>query len=85
MIETVKSIQTMKAIDLPPTFDIRVGTTEYPFNFEDTDGTFVYIYSVLTDETIHIPCDEMVTILVPDTWDNAALDIEADLMIQGVI
>lgn len=85
MIESVKQIKTMKAIDLPDTFDIRVGTTEYPFAFEDTDGTFVYIYSISTDETVNIPCDEMVTVLVPDTWDNAALDIEADLMIQGVI
>lgn len=84
-IDSVKAITTVKASDLPDHFDIRVGSREYPMIFEDTDGTFVYVYSIATDETINIPVDQMVTILIPDTWDNAALDISLDLMSKGII
>ena len=85
MIESVKQIKTMKASDLPPTFDIQVGLFCYPMEVESMDATYVYMRSTDTDETIYIPRDEEIAILVPDTWDNAALDIELDLMQKGVI
>ena len=85
MITSVKQIKTMKASDLPPVFDIRVGVVEYPFELQDMDTNYVYALSTLTGEVINIPRDEMVTVLIPDTWENAALDIELGLMQQGVI
>jgi hypothetical protein len=85
MIESVKQIKTMKAIDLPDTFDIRVGTTEYPFEIVDWDLDYVYAKSIKTNEIVNIPAHEMVTVLIPDTWDNAALDIEFSLMQKGLI
>jgi hypothetical protein len=85
MIETVKQIKTMKAVDLPPTFDVQIGTFAYPMEIERMDAHYVYMRSTDTDETIYIPKDEEITILVPDTWENAALDIEFDLMQQGLL
>ena len=85
MITSVKQIKTMKAIDLPPTFDVQIGTFAYPMEVESVDANYVYMRSTDTNETVFIPCDEMITILVPDTWDNAALDIELDLMQKGLI
>jgi|DEB0MinimDraft_10_1074344.scaffolds.fasta_scaffold46385_1 hypothetical protein len=85
MIESVKQIKTMKAIDLPDTFDVRVGTTEYPFEIVDWDLDYVYAKSIKDNQVINIPVDEMVTVLVPDTWENAAVDIEFDLMQKGLV
>lgn len=84
-IESVKAIATVKAIDLPPTFDVQVGLFCYPMEVESMDANYVYIRSTDTDETIYIPRNEDVTILVPDTWDNAHLDISLDLMKRGII
>ena len=85
MIVSVKQIKTMKAIDLPDTFDVRVGTTEYPFEIVDWDLDYVYAKSIKDNQVINIPVDEMVTVLVPDTWENAAVDIEFDLMQKGLV
>ena len=85
MIESVKQIKTMKAIDLPDTFDIRVGAFEYPFEIVDWDLDYVYAKSIKDNQVINIPVDEMVTVLVPDTWENAAVDIEFDLMQKGLV
>ena len=85
MIESVKKIETMRAMDLPDTFDVRVGTTEYPFEIVDWDLDYVYAKSIKDNQVVNIPVDEMVTVLVPDTFDNAAIDIEMDLMQKGVI
>ena len=85
MIDSVKQIKTMKAIDLPDTFDVRVGTTEYPFEIVDWDLDYVYAKSIKDNQVVNIPCDEMVTVLVPDTWENAATDIEFDLMQKGLV
>lgn len=85
MIESVKQIATMKASDLPPTFDVQVGLFTYPMEIEGMDMHFVYMRSTDTDETIYIPRDEMITILIPDTWDNAKWDISLALMTDGVL
>ena len=85
MIESVKRIATMKASDLPPTFDVQVGLFAYPMELESMDAHYVYMRSTDTDETIYIPRDEMITILIPDTWDNAKWDISLALMTDGVL
>ena len=85
MIQSIKQIVTIKAEMLPPTFDVLVGTTEYPFELESMDAHYVYMISTSTDEIVNIPRDEMITILVPDTMENAAMDIELDLMAQGIL
>ena len=85
MIETVKQIKTVKAIDLPHTFDIMVGTTIYPFEIESVDESFVYMLDTTSGEIVYVRHSDVLTILVPDTLDNAALDIEMDLMVQGIL
>ena len=85
MIVSVKQIKTMRAMDLPDTFDVRVGTTEYPFEVIDWDLDYVYAKSIKDNQVVNIPADEMVTVLVPDTWENAAVDIEFDLMQKGLV
>jgi len=85
MIESVKQIKTMRAMDLPDTFDVRVGTTEYPFEIIDWDLDYIYAKSIKDNQVVNIPVDEMVTVLVPDTWENAAVDVEFDLMQKGLV
>ena len=85
MIQSIKQIVTLKAEMLPPTFDILVGATEYPFELESMDSHYVYMLSTSTDEIVNIPRDEMITILVPDTWDNAKWDISLALMNEGIL
>ena len=85
MIESVKQIATMKAIDLPPTFDIRVGAMDYAFELDGMDESFVYMLCTTTNEIVNIPRDEMITILVPDTWENAKWDISLALMNEGIL
>ena len=83
MIDSIKQIVTLKAEMLPPTFDIRIGNREIPMEVESMDAHYVYLRS--GGETIYIPRDEMMTVLVPDTWENARMDIELDLMVQGIL
>ena len=85
MIQSVKKIETVKASELPPTFDILVGSTVYPFEIESMDAHYVYMVETTSGDSVYIPRDEMVTILVPDTLENAAMDIELDLILQGIL
>ena len=85
MIESIKEIKTMKAIDLPPTFDVQVGLSSYRMERSpDRDGK-VWMHCSDTSEDIHIDPDEIITVLVPDTWENARYDIEFDLMKEGLL
>ena len=45
----------MKAIDLPDTFDIRVGNTAYPFEIVDWDLDYVYAKSIKDNQNINSP------------------------------
>jgi hypothetical protein len=45
----------------------------------------VYAKSIKDNQVVNIPVDEMVTVLVPDTWENASVDIEFDLMQKGLV
>ena len=85
MIDSIKEIRTVKACDLPPTFDIRVGAVEYAFEIDSMDTHYVYMLCTSTNEIVNIPRDEMITILVPDTWENAKWDIALGLMEKGLI
>ena len=85
MLDSVKQIKTVRAMDLPDTFDVLVGQTAYPFEIVDWDLDYVYAKSIKDNQIVNIPADEMVTVLVPDTWENAAVDIEFDLMQQGLV
>jgi len=85
MIDKVSEIRTMKASDLPPTFDIMVGTTIYPFEIVDADTHFMYLRDIKGNEIVNVPNDYMMTILVPDTLENAKWDISLSLMQQGLL
>lgn len=80
MIDKVSEIRIVKASDLPPTFDIMVGNTIYPFELESMDAHYVYMIDTTSGETVHIPRDAEISILVPDTWDNAKWDIALSLI-----
>lgn len=85
MIDSIKQIHTVKACYLPPTFDIRVGAMDYAFELDGMDESFVYMLCTTTNEIVNIPRDEMITILVPDTWENAKWDISLALMNEGIL
>ena len=85
MIESVKKIETMKAIDLPPTFDVQVGPFTYPMELQGAQNGFVYFLSTSDRQLINVPEDYEMTVLVPDTWEHAAFDIEVSLMERGLV
>lgn len=85
MIDSIKEIRTVKACDLPPTFDIRVGANEFAFELDGMDESFVYMLCTTTNEIVNIERDADITILVPDTWDNAKWDISLALMTEGML
>ena len=85
MIESVKQIVTMKANDLPPTFDVRIGNTEYAMERNPDRNGKVWMHCTTTSENLYVDPDVEITVLIPDTWENAALDIEFDLMQKGLI
>jgi hypothetical protein len=84
MIESVKQIVTVKAEDLPPTFDVRVGTLEIPLEVESMDDHYVYLIDD-QGEVIYMPRQQKMTVLIPDTLENARLDIEFALMQDGLL
>jgi hypothetical protein len=85
MINSVSEIRTVKAYDLPHTFDILIGQTVYPFEVRGLQCGNVLLRCTSTNEDIYIDQNEMMTILVPDTLENARMDIEFDLMQQGLL
>lgn len=85
MIDSVKQIKTMKAIDLPPTFDVQVGPFTYPMEMQGAQNGFVYFLSTSDNQLINVPQDFEMTVLVPDTWENARFDVEFDLMQKGIV
>jgi len=85
MIDSVKQIKTMKAIDLPKTFDVLVGQTSFPMKFVAAERGFVYFISTADNQLINVPEDTEMTVLVPDTWEHAAFDIEVSLMERGLV
>jgi len=85
MINSVKQIVTMKASDLPPTFDVRIGSVEYPFEIDYMDYAYVYMIETNSGETVYVDRNQMMTVLIPDTLENASMDIELDLMTQGIL
>jgi hypothetical protein len=84
MIDSVSEIRTVKAMDLPPTFDILVGHTTYRFELESVEADTVYMRCTDTNETMWLNPQDEVAILVPDTLANARVDIELDLMTRGM-
>ena len=80
MIDKVSEIRTVKASDLPPTFDIMVGTTIYPFELDFMDSVNVWMTDTTSGESVYLPRDADISILVPDTWDNAKWDIALSLI-----
>ena len=84
MIDSVKQIVTMRAVDLPPTFDVRVGNVDYPFEIQDMDNYYVYMIDTTNNEVVYIPRTEYITVLIPDTLENAQVDIEFALMQLGM-
>jgi len=85
MIESVKQIVEIKANDLPPTFDVLVGQTTYAMERNPNRDGKVRIHCTTTSENIYVDPDQMMVVLIPDTWENAALDIEFSLMQRGLI
>jgi hypothetical protein len=85
MIDKVSEIRIVKASDLPPTFDIMVGNNVYPFELDSMDDTYVYMIDTASGESVYIPRDAEMSILVPDTWDNAKWDIGLSLMNDGIL
>lgn len=84
MIHSVKQIVTMRAKDLPPTFDVLVDNVEYPFEIQEMDNYYVYMIDTTNNEVVYIPRTEYITVLIPDTLENAQIDLEFSLMQRGL-
>lgn len=85
MINSIKQIATVKAEDLPPTFDIRVGNIDYPFEIHSMDRYYVYMIDTMHNQIVNILRSEDITILIPDTMENARFDLELAFLRNGLI
>lgn len=87
MIESVKKIVTVKAVELPPVFDVRVGNVEYPFEIEFVTDNYVYMRDLMNNELVHIHVDESITILIPDSLNDPVTQMEIFLALhnEGVV
>jgi hypothetical protein len=85
MIDNISQIQVVKASDLPPTFDILVGTQTYRFEVAGMGDDVVWLHCTDTNESMWIDPNDEMSILIPDTWENAKWDISFDLMQRGAL
>lgn len=85
MIDSVDRIETMKASDLPHLFAVLVGNRRYPMAVEFRGLGRVYVRSLSADnEIIRFDHDEEVTVLIPDSLDNPATNMEMYLSLYNL-
>jgi hypothetical protein len=85
MIDSVERIEIVKAIQLPPVFGILVGMESVYFEVVDTDATHIYFRELESGDLVNASHDMEMSIVVPDSWENAKWDIALGLMKENLI
>ena len=89
MIDGIFRIEEMPASDCPDEFLTRIGSanvTMWRNRLADYDGKLCFSFPYISwCDDLYVTPDETVAVLVEETWEEAALEIEFDLMKKGII
>ena len=89
MIDGIFRIEEMRAADCPDEFLTRVGNnnvTMWRNRLADMDGKICFSFPYISwCDDLYVTPDEPMAILVEETWEEAALEIEFYLMKKGII
>ena len=89
MIDGIFRIEEMPASECPDEFLTRVGSanvTIWRNRLADYDGKLCFSFPYISwCDDMYVDADEPMAVLVEETWEEAALDIEFDLMKKGMI
>ena len=89
MIDGVFRIEEMSASDCPDEFLTRVGNnnvTLWRDRLADHNGQIYFSFPYISwCDAFYVRADEPMAVLVEETWEEAALEIEFDLMKKGLL
>ena len=89
MIDGIFRIEEMPASECPDEFLTRVGSanvTIWRNRLADYDGKLCFSFPYISwCGDMYVAPDEPMAVLVEETWEEAALEIEFDLMKKGLV
>ena len=89
MIDGIYRIEEMRADECPDEFLTRVGDNEVTMwrdRLADYDGKIYFSFPYISwCDAFYVNADEPMAVLVEETWEEAALEIEFDLMKKGLV
>ena len=89
MIDGIFRIEEMRAADCPDEFLTRIGSanvTMWRNRLADYDGKLCFSFPYISwCDDMYVNADEPMAVLVEETWEEAALEIEFDLMKKGLV
>ncbi len=89
MIDGIFRIEEMPASDCPDEFLTRVGSanvTIWRNRLADYDGKLCFSFPYISwCDDMYVTPDEPMAVLVEETWEEASLEIEFDLMKKGLL
>jgi hypothetical protein len=89
MIDGIFRIEEMSASDCPDEFLTRVfdsNVTLWRNRLADFDGKICFSFPYISwCDDMYVAPDEPMAVLVEETWEEAALEIEFDLMKKGLV
>ena len=89
MIDCIFRIEEMRADECPDEFLTRVfsnNVTLWRNRLADHDGKIYFRFPYISwCDDMYVNADEPMAVLVEETWEEAALDVEFDLMKKGIV
>ena len=89
MIDGIYRIEEMRADECPDEFLTRVGNNEVTMwrdRLADHNGKIYFSFPYISwCDAMYVDADEPMAVLVEETWEEATLDIEFDLMKKGLV
>ena len=89
MIDGIFRIEEIRADECPDEFLTRVGNnnvTLWRNRLADHDGKIYFRFPYISwCDDMYVNADEPMAVLVEETWEEAALEIEFDLMKKGLV
>ena len=89
MIDGIFRIEEMRADECPDEFLTRVfsnNVTLWRNRLADHDGKIYFRFPYISwCDDMYVNADEPMAVLVEETWEEAALEIEFDLMKKGLV
>ena len=89
MIDGIFRIEEVRADECPDEFLTRVGNNNVTLRrnrLADYNGKIYFEFPYISwCDPMYVNADEPMAVLVEETWEEAALDIEFDLMKKGLV